>query len=334
MIHQTLEAVGWNADVEKIVEQVKRLDIGLPAEDEFSVLCAWLGKCELLHKLEQHQMPRASKKAYQVPDILAFFSTQSLRKPVLIEVKSKRANTLSFSPDYLARLENYANMVDMPLLIAWKFYSMWVLFEAKHLKKMKRNFNISFGDALKENLLGVLAGDLAYKIGRGAGIHFRLEKEEILSVDHNEDGRFEQWQMRLSEVAFSGREGESITNLSDDVRSLFATWDLEMQEDHADDHIWVRHTAGNDGIQFAHTALVRLLDWSLPDGAKRSWRREARKENLNTITDFRRAVTKAIDEKVVQFVLDLQPHTMPDFVKPRIVEKEIHLRVASGFVLD
>ncbi|WP_246663337.1 restriction endonuclease [Rhizobium sp. WL3] len=256
-----------------------------------------------------------------MPDILALFSTQSVRKPVLIEVKSKKANTLSFSPEYLGRLEAYANMVDMPLLIAWKFHSLWVLFEAKHLKKMKRNFNISFGEALKENLLGVLAGDLAYKIGRGAGIHFRFEKEKMLSVGHNEDERFEQWQMRLSEVAFSGRDGQSINNLSDDVQSLFATWDLETQEDHADDHIWVRHTAGNDGIQFAHTALVRLLDWSLPDGAKRSWRREARKKNLNTITDFRRAVTKAIDDKIVQFVLDLQPHTMPDFVMPRIAKK-------------
>lgn len=321
LIHETLEAVGWEADVTKIAEQVKRLDVGLPAEDEFSVLCAWLGKCELLHKLDQHQMPSLSKKTYQVPDILAYFSTQSVRKPVLIEVKSKKANTLSFSPEYLERLEAYSTMVGLPLLIAWKFHSLWVLFEAKHLKKMKRNFNISFGAALKENLLGVLVGDLAYKIGRGAGIHLRFQKEKMVSAESNGSERIEQWQMRLSEVAFTSREGEVITNLSNDVRSLFATWDLETQEDHDDDHIWVRHTAGQDGMQFAHTALVRLLDWNLPDGAKRSWRREARKEKLNTITDFRKAVTKAIDEKVVQFVLDVQPHTMPDFVAAPTVKK-------------
>jgi hypothetical protein len=34
-------------------------DIGLPVEDEFSVACAWLGKCQLLHKLDQHQVPIA-----------------------------------------------------------------------------------------------------------------------------------------------------------------------------------------------------------------------------------------------------------------------------------
>jgi Holliday junction resolvase len=314
LIHETLEALGWDADAAAIAEQVKRLDVGLPAEDEFSVLCSWLGKCELLHKLDQHQIPRRSEKAFQVPDLLAHFSTQSDRHPVLIEVKCRSSNTLSFRPDYLARLQRYADLVGMPLLIAWKFHSLWVLFEAKHLKKAARNFNISYGQALKENLLGVLAGDVAYKIGSGAGIHLRFQKEELLSVEETDDGKSENWQMRVTDVAFTGRDGAPVNDLSSDVQSLFTTWDLEAQEDHAEDHIWIRHVAGEDGIQFAHTALVRLLDWHQPSGTRLSWRREARKEKLNTIEDFRAALTKALDEKVVQYILNQVPQTKPSFL--------------------
>jgi len=314
LIHETLEAVGWDADADRIAEQVKRLDIGLPTEDEFAVLCSWLGKCEILHKLDQHQMPRFSAIAFQVPDILAYFSSQPLRHPVLIEIKRKSSNTLSFRPDYLARLEHYAELVRMPLLIAWKFHSLWVLFEAKHLKKAKRNFNITLEEALKENLFGVLAGDVAYKIGSGAGIHLRFQKEELLSTELTEQGNNESWRMRITDVAFTGRGGEPIEDLSPDVQSLFTTWDLEAKEDHAEDHIWVRHVAADDGIQFAHTALVRLLDWHQPMGTRLSWRRQARKEKLNTIEDFRGALVKALDQKVVQYVFDLLPHTLPDFM--------------------
>ncbi|PLX37581.1 MAG: restriction endonuclease [Hyphomicrobiales bacterium] len=314
LIHDTLQELGWNADASEIAERVKRLDIGLPAEDEFAVLCSWLGKCELLHKLDQHQLPATSGKDYQVPDVLAYFSTQVERRPVLIEVKSKAANTLSFKPDYLARLNNYADLVGLPLLVAWKFHSLWMLFEVRHLTKAVRNFNINFGDAMKENLLGILAGDVAYKIGPGAGIHLRFQKEELLSVTETDDTKTENWRMRITEVAFTGRGGEQVSDLSSDVQSLFTTWDLERREAHADDHIWVSHVAGGDGIQFAHTALVRLPDWRLPTGTKVSWRREARKEKLSTIADFRGAVTKALEEKIVQYVFDIAPHTVPDFL--------------------
>ena len=52
LLHETLETVGWDADASDIARQVKRLDIGLPMEDEFSVVCAWLGGCEIIHKLD------------------------------------------------------------------------------------------------------------------------------------------------------------------------------------------------------------------------------------------------------------------------------------------
>ena len=77
LIHESLEQLGWTADAKSIAERVHRLNIGLPLEDEFSIICGWLGRCNLIHKLDQQQYPATSKDAFQVPDLLANFNVGS-----------------------------------------------------------------------------------------------------------------------------------------------------------------------------------------------------------------------------------------------------------------
>ncbi|WP_244488363.1 restriction endonuclease [Devosia sp. Root436] len=316
LIHEALEIGDWDGDPAVLANRVRRLDLGLPVEDEFMVLCAWLGKCQLIHKLDQAALPVMSKELYQVPDLMAAFSTQVGGGPVLIEVKSKSDRVLSFKPSYLEKLRNYASLVGAHLLIAWKFHSVWILFEAKHLKKAVSNFNISFDLAMKENLLGVLAGDQAYKIGAGAGIHLKMQKEKLIETVEGDNQRTETWQMRVAEVMFSDRTGQMMKSLSPDTQTLFTTWDLHTNEEHAEDHIWIRHVSTGDGLQFGHTALVRLLEWHLPDGAKLHWRRQFRAGRIASLEDFRGALARALDEGVIHLILDQMPHTMPDFVEP------------------
>lgn len=71
---------------------------------------------------------------------------------MLIEVKSKTANKLTFRADDLRKLQSYADLLGMPLLIAWRYRSLWVLFEARHLKRTNKNYAIAFTEAIKENL--------------------------------------------------------------------------------------------------------------------------------------------------------------------------------------
>ncbi len=104
LIQEVLAELGRNADPKAIAEQVERLDLGLPAEDELIAVCSWLGKTRLIHKLDQHQAPPQSRDNYQVPDLLAQFQNSG---PMLIEVKNKKAQTLSFTPNYLERLQAY-----------------------------------------------------------------------------------------------------------------------------------------------------------------------------------------------------------------------------------
>lgn len=321
LIQDVLAELGYDADAAAVAERVRRLDIGLPVEDEFSVVCAWLGKCQLLHKLDQHQVPIASKQEFQVPDLLAKFSTQSSKSPVLIEVKSKKDKLLSFKPEYLERLQNYADLVGMQLLVAWKFHNLWMLFETRHMKKADKNFNITLETAMRENLLGVLAGDVAYKIGADAGVHLRFRKDKLLGTEKTEDGHTEQWAMTIDEVAFTDYEGNRRADLDGEVQSLFAAWDLEEKEEHTDSHIHIRFVAGNEGMQFAHTALVHLLSWESPHDDRPHWRGLLRREQVTAnVANFSAALEAAFRQKVVSHIFHVQPHAMPAFLSPQSVE--------------
>lgn len=316
LIQDVLAELGYEGDAVEVAKRVRRLDIGLPAEDEFSVVCAWLGKCELLHKLDQCQVPVGSKKNFQVPDLLARFSTQASQSPVLIEVKSKNETLLSFKPEYWKGLQNYAELMGMPLLIAWKFYGIWILFEARHMKKAVKNFNINFSDAIRENLLGVLAGDVAYKIGAGAGVHLRLRKDELLRAEVGDNGREEEWRFVIDDVSFTDYMGGALgRELGRDIQSLFATWDLEDKELHNDTHVYLSFVAGKDGVQFAHAALVRLLNWESCRDGRPHWRRLLKEEKITeSVTSFTAALYAAHGQKVVSHIFHQFPHTMPGFL--------------------
>jgi Holliday junction resolvase len=313
LIQEVLSELGWDDDPKKIAEYVRRLDRGLPAEDEFIAICSWLGKTHLIHKLDQQQAPAASRELYQVPDLLVKFDNSG---PVLIEVKSKAKRTLSFTPHYLNRLNAYAGLLGMPLLIAWKHHGIWVLFEARHLIKARTNFNITHGEAIKENLLGVLAGDVAYKIASGAGLHFRCKKEQLIDREESDDAVTEQWQMRIDQVGFMVSGGEPVDRLDADVTTLFTTWDLSERQSHSDTHIDLRFVADDDdSMMFGHMALTHLLHWTLPEGATVNWRHAIRRDSVvSNMTNFRVALDRGLEQKVVHLILNQQPHAWPDFL--------------------
>eukprot|EP00657_Telonema_sp_P-1_P010305 TRINITY_DN4667_c0_g1_i1.p1 TRINITY_DN4667_c0_g1~~TRINITY_DN4667_c0_g1_i1.p1 ORF type:complete len:108 (+),score=39.45 TRINITY_DN4667_c0_g1_i1:224-547(+) len=74
LIQEVLSELGWDEDPKTIANKVRQLDQGLPAEDEFTAICNWLGRARLVHKLDQHQAPVASRNFYQVPDCLLYTS--------------------------------------------------------------------------------------------------------------------------------------------------------------------------------------------------------------------------------------------------------------------
>jgi hypothetical protein len=127
LIAEAVQQLGLSTDPKAVAERVRRLQVGLPAEDEFSVLLTWLGRCRLVHKLDQLQRPSDSRARWFVPDLLAVFDYHGKDLPVLIEVKTTPFdnNTLSWPVAYRERLVRYADMLKMPLLVAWRFGTIW-----------------------------------------------------------------------------------------------------------------------------------------------------------------------------------------------------------------
>ena len=204
----------------------------------------------------------------------------------------------------------------MPLLIAWKYHGIWTLFEARHLAKAKKNFNIRFEAAIKESLLGILAGDVAYKIAPGAGVHLRFKKEKLLASEETEDGLNEQWQMRVDKVGFTSAGGTPADALDNDVTTLFTTWDLSGHQVHSETHIEMQFVAReDDGMMFGHMALVHLLNWPLRDGEQINWRHAIRRESVvSNMTNFIQALQRALEQRVVRIIINQQPLSWPEFV--------------------
>ena len=156
--------------------------------------------------------------------------------------------------------QNYADLLSMPLLIAWKYYRVWMLFEgAKHLKRAKTSYRISAEAAIRENLLGVLAGDVAYSLGTGTGVHLRFRKSKILRTESDASLRTEHWHtVVIDQVSFVDHEGNQRADVAKDMQSLFLASDLETQEEHTDSHVHLRFVAGDGQSQFAHMSLVNM----------------------------------------------------------------------------
>ncbi|WP_428529180.1 restriction endonuclease [Roseibium sp.] len=314
LIQEVLSELGWDEDPEEIANKVRRLDKGLPLEDEFTAICSWLGKTHLVHKLDQHQAPRSSRDHFQVPDLLVQFEHAS---PVLIEVKSKAKPQLSFKPDYLRRLYAYAQLLKLPLLFAWKYQSVWVLFEARHLCKAKSNFNINFQDAIKENLLGILAGDVAYALEPGAGIRFRCKKQKLISEGQSKDGcKISEWQLFIEEVGFMKTGGQPVDELEPEVSALFTTWDLSEQQTHSETHIEIHFVVADDEeIVFGHTALTHLLNWQLRKGDSINWRHTIRSDAIvSSVSNLQKALRVGREREVVRLVYNQEPQTWPSFL--------------------
>lgn len=318
LIHEALTQLGWEGNVARVAAKLWRLNKGLPREDEFSILSSWLGKCELVHKLDQKQTPPVSSERYQVPDLLVVYRVKDRLVPVLVEVKSSKQNVLSFRPDYLAKLHAYAELIKLPLIFAWKHYGVWTVFDSTRFQKARQNFNIDFATAMSENLLGLLAGDFSYSLSRGTGLHLRFRKEELLQTTKTDKGFTEEWKMICDDVSFTNGSKQVFHDLPTDVQALFSTWDLQDSEVHTPTHITKSFIAKNEyeTAVFAHMALVRLLDWNLPAGDKIDWRAMLSKSKIfSGLEDFTKAVQEALKLGIVHHVIHQIPRTQPEFLK-------------------
>ncbi|MBU1647998.1 MAG: restriction endonuclease [Proteobacteria bacterium] len=318
LLHEAIQQMGWSSDPALLVDRVKRLDLGLPAEDEFIFILSWLGKCALTHKLDQSQFPPRSKDTYQVPDLLASFQTRVGPKLVLIEIKVTNKQKLKWKADYFGKLKRYSDLLGIPLLVAWKFYGLWLLVDIECFQKATSNFHLSLETAMKNNLMSFLAGDFGYVFKPNVGLHFVIKKDKL--VDRKATGESseeQQWLVRIEKAYFTNSEGVETTNLPSGLWPLFISAGPEAHDKVELDYIYQRFVIpDNNGIKFAHTALPILLNFSNNEEEKIHWRKQLEEHHYPVeYTIFCDAAKAGIERKFVQYIFHVQPFEIPSFLK-------------------
>jgi Holliday junction resolvase len=97
-----------------------------------------------------------------VPDFIAFVELEGETRPFLIEVKSTEDDTLVWSDKYLSSLRSFVDLLQIPLLVAWKWRFGWVLVDASAFEKKSTAYHLPATKALQENLMCALFGDVTY----------------------------------------------------------------------------------------------------------------------------------------------------------------------------
>ncbi|MBU2621700.1 MAG: restriction endonuclease [Proteobacteria bacterium] len=318
LLHEAIQQMGWSADPALLADRVKRLDLGLPAEDEFIFILSWLGKCSLTHKLDQRQFPPKSTDTYQVPDLFALFKTKVGPKQVLVEIKVTNQKKLKWKADYLKKLKNYSDLLGIPLLVAWKFYGLWLLVDIGCFQKAKTNFHLSLETAMKNNLMSFLAGDFAYVLKANVGLHFAMKKDKLVDQKiTGESTKEQQWLVRIEKAYFTNSEGSQTTKLPKGLWPLFISAEPESQDRVEKDYIYQSFVIPeNSGIKFAHTALPVLLNFSNNDEEKIHWRKQLEVHKYPVeFKLFYEAAQAGIEKKYMQYIFHIKPVEIPCFLK-------------------
>jgi hypothetical protein len=132
-------------------------------------------------------------------------------------------------------------------------------------------------------------------LGSGAGIHFDCVKEELISVEDAGYHSTEEWRTRISEAFLTDGAGRRRSDLHPETQQLFASWELQREEEVLADSIRLSFVPGENQMQFAHGALVHLLAWERPAGLQQNWRHLLRAPTITrSIGDFGQALDRAL----------------------------------------
>lgn len=172
------EAVDWDfSDPASFIKRVQSIEYGLSAETEFAAILSWLGRCTLVHRLDQDWYSAQSDSAWCIPDLLAVFEHEGVRLPVLIEVKTRKRERLSLQTAELVSMRRYAEVLSLPLLFAWKprRLGFWLLVDPAHFVEQGGKSILTLEPAMKNNLLSAVAGDFIVVPKAGAGLFFEAK---------------------------------------------------------------------------------------------------------------------------------------------------------------
>jgi len=322
LLHKAISMLGWAGKPEDIADKVRQLERGLPAEDQFAALCVWMGKCSLIHKLEQEQFPNLSREEYQVPDFLAVFDLSTKKVPTLIEVKKTNDIRLApFGSKYYSKLTNYATLMKLPLLIAWYIerLNLWCLFDIERMQRKRSAFHIDFHTATNNSLLGVIFDDVIFRIRPGLKAQFNVRKEPGSEIRDPTTGELREFSGILEEIAWLNSSDKRINttpSLGRLLELLFYVVDNDANDNENEKNVTLTFYTTKEENLFAHQLLgVMAFGTAILRDATPSWIEVLKSDGFQMdYQSVREALSTGIKEGAISIILKQNPVVRSGFL--------------------
>lgn len=311
LLSEAISELGFNTTPQALVDRVRQLQIGQPSEDEFALLLGWLGRCSLVHKLDQLQVPPASPAIYRVPDLLAIFRYKEREIPVLIEIKTTADHKLSWRPDYYEALTRYARLLNMPLLLAWNFCGFWALCDTNLFDRPNKNYHLTFETAVCNSLMCELAGDFFYVFQPGVGVHLRFHKIEKLPP---RNPPAETWHLRVEDAYFTDGNASRLSTFGQGIWVLFLGTHQETETQEHEEYLNHSFIITEESPMQAAHRLLPLVTIGIGATESVPWRKLMEDCSFTIRADVL-ADEAAADSNIVQYLLRQQPSEMPSFLR-------------------
>jgi Holliday junction resolvase len=315
---EALAQLGNGANPNRLAERVKQLEMGLPAEDHFMLLLSWLDRCHLVHRLDQLQVPPRAISSFRIPDLLAVFFYEGGETPVLIEVKKTKKDKLKWSEKYLYPLKHYAEVLQLPLLVAvqWQDGGLWTLNDVGVFEKADVSHHLDIKSAFNNSLMCELAGDFLCSMREGVGMHMTLKK--LSDPQRNADGDIVSMDAEITDAYFKDANGARLNSLGTEINALFMSVDQDVTHEETAD--WVIQefviTDKSPSIFAQHLLLPAVLGLDTLDiKPPVQWRKLIQHHQFKfSARDLSRAT--ALATTLTHQSKSLRPHIWPSVLGP------------------
>jgi len=309
LVQEVANQLGWKEDISKLIERVNQLDRGLVQEDEFIYIINWSRNCSLIHKFDQLQIPADSKDLYTIPDILVEINTPTGKKKFIIEIKTSKNKKLSWTERYFQGLKNYGQLLQIPVLIAWKWtdFDVWSLFDISHFEKPNKNYKITFEKAHTESLMSKYFGDCVIFPFQDFGFNISIKKVRKLGENHNEKGELViSWQTVVDDIYLTGKDNKRIEGFNKAVFSVLLSMPTEESVIESETHIITRHTPHPNKMKYGQSVPISLVR-AFTDGEV-NWMQKVKNEDYPIdYKELMQGLEIGIEEESIRSVLFLKP---------------------------
>lgn len=306
-----------SVDVESLLTRIHAIRRGLLPEHEFFAILSWLGQCATIHRLDQTPLPIENSANLRAPDFLVFANYEGRVVPMLIECKATADNKLEWSEKYLNSLKDFASVLNLPLLLAWKWNNMWLVVDSSHFEKKVTGFHLDYDVALKENLMSLLFGNRWIKVNDEAS--FRIDAKVIDATLDPSEKLFDEGEYTFQIESAGFYVGQKLIDTVSGRCSevLFSTFvENEVQKlEGTRARIIYRPIEGSTAVQLYDLLLIDLYIKSSGED-EIVWPEALVKGPFDSSGEiFRNALSEAGTSQFIDMVLKQVPATVPEYLK-------------------